>query len=120
MLRQAQAEMLDWQGTGCSVMEVSHRGREFEACIDAAEHSLRRLLEIPSNYKVLFLQGGGSMQWSQILFNLCRDNARGDFILTGRMDDARGQRSAPALAAVGRRRSHRRIERGQKVQLHPV
>jgi len=83
VLQQAQAEMLDWRGTGCSVMEVSHRGKEFEACNAEAEQDLRDLLNIPPHYKVLFLQGGASMQWSQILFNLCRDNAHGDFILTG-------------------------------------
>jgi phosphoserine aminotransferase len=83
VLEQAQAEMLDWRGTGCSVMEVSHRGKEFEACNAEAEQDLRDLLNIPPQYKVLFLQGGASMQWSQMLFNLCRDNAHGDFILTG-------------------------------------
>lgn len=83
VLEQAQAEMLDWKNTGCSVMEVSHRGKEFEACNAQAEQDLRDLLAIPDHYRVLFLQGGASMQWSQILFNLCRDNAHGDFILTG-------------------------------------
>lgn len=83
VLQQAQAELLDWRGTGCSVMEVSHRSREFEACNAEAEQDLRDLLAIPSSYRVLFLQGGASMQWSQLLFNLCRDNAHGDFILTG-------------------------------------
>lgn len=83
VLQQAQDEMLDWRGTGCSVMEVSHRGKEFEACNAQAEQDLRDLLGIPTNYKVLFLQGGASMQWSQILFNLCRDNAHADYILTG-------------------------------------
>ncbi|HEU4621293.1 MAG TPA: 3-phosphoserine/phosphohydroxythreonine transaminase [Burkholderiaceae bacterium] len=83
VLERARDEMLEWSGTGCSVMEVSHRGKEFEACRDAAERDLRELLGVPSNYAVLFLQGGASMQWSQILFNLCRDNPHGDFILTG-------------------------------------
>jgi phosphoserine aminotransferase len=83
VLEQAREELLEWNGTGCSVMEVSHRGKEFEACRDEAEADLRELLGIPANYKVLFLQGGGSMQWSQVLFNLCRDNAHGDFIVTG-------------------------------------
>ncbi|MCA3157525.1 MAG: aminotransferase class V-fold PLP-dependent enzyme, partial [Burkholderiales bacterium] len=64
VLQQAQAEMLDWRGTGCSVMEVSHRGKEFEACNAEAEQDLRDLLNIPPHYKVLFLQGGASMQWS--------------------------------------------------------
>lgn len=83
VLEQARDELLEWAGTGCSVMEVSHRGKEFEAANAQAQADLRELLGIPSNYQVLFLQGGASMQWSQILFNLCRDNAHGDFILTG-------------------------------------
>ncbi|WP_085315593.1 3-phosphoserine/phosphohydroxythreonine transaminase [Derxia lacustris] len=83
VLEQAREELLEWQGTGCSVMEVSHRGKEFEACNAEAEQDLRDLLGIPSNYRVLFLQGGASMQWSQILFNLCGSNPHGDFILTG-------------------------------------
>ena len=83
VLEQARDELLEWAGTGCSVMEVSHRGKEFEATNARAQSDLRELLGIPSNYQVLFLQGGASMQWSQILFNLCRDNAHGDFILTG-------------------------------------
>lgn len=83
VLEQARDELLEWQGTGCSVMEVSHRGAAFEACRDEAEADLRALLRIPDDYRVLFLQGGASMQWSQILFNLCRDNAHGDFVQTG-------------------------------------
>lgn len=83
VLEQARDEMLDWAGTGCSVMEVSHRGKEFEACRAQAEADFRELLGVPDSYAVLFLQGGASMQWSQVLFNLCRDNAHCDFILTG-------------------------------------
>ena len=83
VLEQAREELLEWSGTGCSVMEVSHRGKEFEACNARAQQDLRDLLGIPANYHVLFVQGGGSMQWSQVLFNLCRDNAHGDFLQTG-------------------------------------
>jgi phosphoserine aminotransferase len=83
VLEQARTEMVDWSGTGCSVMEVSHRGREFEACRDEAEATFRSLIDVPDDYAVLFLQGGASMQWSQVLFNLCGENAHGDFLLTG-------------------------------------
>ncbi|CAN5415537.1 3-phosphoserine/phosphohydroxythreonine transaminase [soil metagenome] len=75
--------MLDWAGTGCSVMEVSHRGKEFERCRAEAEADFRELLGVPYSYAVLFLHGGASMQWSQVLYNLCGSNAHGDFILTG-------------------------------------
>ena len=60
VLRQAQDEMLDWHGSGMSVMEMSHRGKEFMSIAAAAEADLRELLAIPANYKVLFLQGGAT------------------------------------------------------------
>jgi len=64
VLQQAQAEMLDWNGTGVSVMEMSHRGKDFTEISNAAEADLRELMSIPSNYKVLFLQGGANSQFS--------------------------------------------------------
>ena len=70
VLRQAQEEMLDWQGSGMSVMEMSHRGKEFLSIAEAAEADLRTLMGIPDNYKVLFLQGGASAQFSLIPMNL--------------------------------------------------
>jgi hypothetical protein len=60
VLLQAQAELLDWHGAGCSVMEMSHRGKEFTSIIEQAEADLRELMVIPAGYKVLFLQGGGN------------------------------------------------------------
>lgn len=70
VLKQAQAEMLDWNGSGMSVMEMSHRGSEFISIAQAAESDLRKLLKIPENYKVLFLQGGASLQFSAVPMNL--------------------------------------------------
>ncbi|MCX2780010.1 3-phosphoserine/phosphohydroxythreonine transaminase [Microbulbifer thermotolerans] len=70
VLRQAQQELLDWGGRGCSVMEVSHRSAEFLEVAERAEQDLRDLLSIPDNYKVLFLQGGATAQFSAVPWNL--------------------------------------------------
>lgn len=83
VLQQAQAEMLDWQGSGMSVMEMSHRGREFMGIAAKAEADLRELMGIPGNYKVLFLQGGASMQFAMIPMNLLRGKASADYLNTG-------------------------------------
>jgi phosphoserine aminotransferase len=83
VLEQAQAEMLDFKGTGMSVMEVSHRSKEFEAVIQTAEADLRELLSIPANYKVMFLQGGASLQFAMVPMNLRAAGASADYIVTG-------------------------------------
>ena len=70
VLEQAQAELLDFKGTGMSVMEISHRSKEFEAVIQTAEADLRELLGIPANYKIMFLQGGASLQFAMLPMNL--------------------------------------------------
>jgi phosphoserine aminotransferase len=82
VLRQAQEEMLDWQGAGCSVMEMSHRGKEFMAILARAEADLRELMGIPEQYKVLFLQGGATQQFAQIPMNLLAGRSA-DYIVTG-------------------------------------
>jgi len=83
VLEQAQAEMLDFKGTGMSVMEISHRSKEFEAVIQTAEADLRELLGIPANYKVMFLQGGASLQFAMLPMNLRATDASADYIVTG-------------------------------------
>src|SRR5512133_2739147 len=83
VLEQAQAELLDFKGTGMSVMEISHRSKEFEAVIQTAEADLRELLGIPSNYKVMFLQGGASLQFAMVPMNLRAAGASADYIVTG-------------------------------------
>ena len=70
VLRQAADEMLDWHGSGMSVMEMSHRGKEFIGIYEEAERDLRELLAVPANYKILFLQGGATLQFAQIPMNL--------------------------------------------------
>ena len=82
VLQEAADEMLDYQGTGMSVMEMSHRSESFQQILDTAEADLRELMNIPENYKVLFLQGGASLQFAMIPMNLMK-NRTADFILTG-------------------------------------
>ncbi len=83
VLRQAAAEMLDWRGSGMSVMEMSHRGKEFIAIADKAEADLRTLLAIPANYRVLFLQGGAIGENAIIPMNLLRGRSVADYVNTG-------------------------------------
>ncbi len=82
VLQTAAAEMLDWHGSGMSVMEMSHRGREFASIFEAAEHSLRTLLAVPSNFRILFMQGGGLAENAIVPMNLSRGGLV-DFVVTG-------------------------------------
>ncbi len=83
VLEQARDEMLDWNGTGMSVMEMSHRGKAFMSIAESAERDLRVLMGIPDNYKVLFLQGGASAQFAMVPMNLLRGRTRVDYVNTG-------------------------------------
>jgi len=83
VLEQASREMLDWHGSGMSVMEMSHRGKEFVGIAAAAEANLRELLAVPANYKVLFLQGGATLQFAAIPMNLLRGKKSADYVNTG-------------------------------------
>ncbi len=83
VLEQARAELLDWNGSGMSVMEMSHRGKEFMSIARQAEADLRELMAIPDNYKVLFLQGGASSQFAMVPINLLRGNNKADYTNTG-------------------------------------
>lgn len=82
VLKEAAAEMLDYKGTGMSVMEMSHRSKAYQEIIETAEADLRELMNIPDNYKVLFLQGGASQQFAMIPMNLMK-NGEADYIVTG-------------------------------------
>lgn len=82
VLKEAAEEMLDYRGTGMSVMEMSHRSKAYEAIIQEAEKDLRELMNIPDNYEVLFLQGGASLQFAMIPMNLMK-NKVADYIITG-------------------------------------
>ncbi|MCZ2128402.1 MAG: 3-phosphoserine/phosphohydroxythreonine transaminase [Anaerolineales bacterium] len=83
VLQEAQAEFLDYKGAGMSVMEMSHRSKEFEGVIKTAEADLRELLSVPANYKVLFLQGGASLQFAMIPMNLRGAGVSADYVVTG-------------------------------------
>jgi phosphoserine aminotransferase len=83
VLARAGDEMLDWRGSGMSVMEMSHRGKEFISIAEEAESDLRELLAIPASFKVLFLQGGATLQFAQVPMNLLRGKDKADYILTG-------------------------------------
>lgn len=83
VLKRASEEMLDWNGSGMSVMEMSHRGKEYMSIAAQAEADIRELMAIPENYKVMFLQGGASSQFSAIPMNLLRGKTTADYINTG-------------------------------------
>ncbi len=82
-LARAADEMLDWRGTGMSIMEMSHRGKEFISVYEDAERDLRELLALPSGYKVLFLQGGATLQFAQVPMNLLHGKGKADYVVTG-------------------------------------
>jgi phosphoserine aminotransferase len=83
VLEQAREELVDWHGCGMSVTEMSHRGKQFMSIAEQAEADLRALMKIPDNYKVLFLQGGASSQFSMVPINLLRGKATADYVWTG-------------------------------------
>ncbi len=83
VLVQIQQDLLDWQGTGTSVMEMSHRGKAFVSIAEQAEADLRSLLAVPSNYKVLFLQAGAAGQFAGVPLNLLGNKTRADYVVTG-------------------------------------
>lgn len=87
VLLKAQAELFNYQGSGMSVMEMSHRSKEFDAIIKTAESDLRRLLSIPDDYAVLFLQGGATSQFAALPLNLCDPTSPADYIVTGSWGD---------------------------------
>lgn len=82
VLEQAASEMLDFEGSGMSVMEMSHRSKSFASILDTAEADLRELMGIPDNYKVLFVQGGDALLFASVFFNLAQ-NGKADYIVTG-------------------------------------
>lgn len=97
VLDQAREEMLSLGGIGMSVMEISHRSRHFEAVLHDAERGLRSLLELPQNYRVLFLQGGASLQFSMVPMNLLPRDASADYVVTG----AWGEKAAAEARKFG-------------------
>lgn len=99
VLRRAQAELLEWNGSGASVMELSHRGKRFMELAAGAEASLRRLLDVPSGYKVLFLQGGATQQFALVPMNLAGPGDHADYIVTGHWGEKAVREAAPYIDA---------------------
>lgn len=94
VLNKAKDEMLSWGGTGMSVMEMSHRSKVYESIIQGAEALLRELINIPENYKVLFLQGGASSQFAMIPLNLMGKTGKADYIITGQWSKKAAQEAS--------------------------
>ena len=83
VMEQAAQQLINYKSCGMSIMEMSHRSKEFEEIINTAEKNLRELMKIPDNYKVLFLQGGATLQFSMVPMNLFRNSKKADYIVTG-------------------------------------
>ena len=94
VLQRAQKELLDWGTARASVMEISHRGKEFIALAEKAERDLREVLAIPANYKVLFLQGGATQHFAQIPMNFANGRAA-DYLVTGHWGEKAVKEAAP-------------------------
>jgi phosphoserine aminotransferase len=94
VMQQAQEELINWQQHGCSVMEVSHRSPSFMALAEKAEQDLRDLMQIPANYKVLFMHGGGRGQFSAVPLNLLRPNGQADYVISGSWSQAAAEEAA--------------------------
>ncbi|MBR5779842.1 MAG: 3-phosphoserine/phosphohydroxythreonine transaminase [Clostridia bacterium] len=94
VLEQAANEMLNYQDSGMSVMEMSHRSPVYQAIIDTAEADLRKLMNIPDNYKVLFLQGGATQQFAAVPLNLMNKNGKADYIVSGQFSKKAAEEAA--------------------------
>ena len=99
VLEKAASEMLNYEGSGQSVMEMSHRSKEYAPIIEGAEALLREVMEIPDNYKVMFLQGGASSQFTMVPMNLGNKNKKADFVVTGQWAKKAYQESKRYIAA---------------------
>lgn len=102
MLKQAQQELRDWNGLGTSVMEVSHRGKEFIQVAEEAEKDFRDLLNVPSNYKVLFCHGGGRGQFAAVPLNILGDKTTADYVdaVTGRQVPLKKRKNTARLMSL--------------------
>jgi phosphoserine aminotransferase len=113
VLKRAQQELLEWNGARASVMEVSHRGKAFMEMAARTEVDLRELLGIPSNYKVLFLQGGATQHFAQVPMNIAADDQRADYIVNGHWGEKAASEAAlyaaPHIAASSKENGYRSI-----------
>ncbi len=124
VLKQAQAEILDWHGTGMSIMELGHRGPEFSKVAEQAEVDLRELMSIPKNYHVLFLAGGATTQFAMVPINLLVKNKNADYIDTGiwskkAIEEAKRYGTINVAAKVGMENGLIRIPAQKNWSLNP-
>lgn len=123
VLSRAAAEMLDYQGTGQSVMEMSHRSKEYEAIIADAQALLREVMSIPDNYKVLFLQGGASSQFAMVPLNLMNGSGKADYVLSGQFSTKAYQEAVrygdAVAAASGKEQNFCRIPDTDRSMFRP-
>jgi phosphoserine aminotransferase len=123
VLEQARDEMLDYQGCGMSVMEISHRSKEFESIIQTAEADLRELMGIPANYKVMFLQGGASLQFAMLPMNLRPTGTSADYIVAGSWSNTSAKEAAKLGATHivfdGKSENFTRLPAANDLQLDP-
>src|SRR5437763_2966021 len=124
VLQQVQAELRDYQGRGMSIMEMSHRSREYEAVNAAAEATFKRLLGVGEGYRVLFVQGGASTQFAMLPMNFLPPGATADYLLTGSWAE-KAYEEAAALgqaraAASTKAEGYRRVPRPDEINLGPT
>ncbi|MDI3260459.1 MAG: 3-phosphoserine/phosphohydroxythreonine transaminase [Sinobacteraceae bacterium] len=123
VLERAQRELMDWNGSGASVMEQSHRGKRFIAMAEQAEADLRELAAIPDDYAVLFLQGGATQHFAQIPMNLAGEDERADYIVTGHWGEKAASEAAPYvavnIAASGKAGQYRGLPPRESWRLDP-
>jgi len=100
VLKKSQEELMDWHGSGVSVMEMSHRSKEFMTIAEQAEKDFREFLNVPNNYQVFFFQGGASMQFSAIVYNLLRDKTKANYITTGAWSESAIKEAKKLCTAV--------------------
>src|SRR5205823_11508714 len=123
VLEQAQAELRDYHGRGLSIMELSHRGQEFEAINAEAEATFKRLLGVGAGYRVLFLQGGASTQFAMLPLNFLPPGGTADYVVTGAWAEKAIEEAAlfgkPRTAASTKEGGYRRMPADRELQLNP-
>src|SRR5438309_1691382 len=123
VLEQVQAELRDYRGCGMSIMEMSHRSKEYEAVNAQAEASFKRLLGVGDGYRVLFLQGGASTQFAMLPMNFLPPGGSADFLMTGAWAEKAYEEAAALgqarIAASTREEAYRRVPRPEEIQLSP-
>jgi phosphoserine aminotransferase len=123
VLNQARAELLEWDGARASVMEISHRGKDFVALAAESERDIRELLAIPSNYKVLFLQGGATQHFAQIPMNIAGHGESADYVVTGDWGEKAVKEAKPTvgvrIAATSEATNYDRIPARETWNLDP-